>query len=738
MKCASVALVVAAAVVFTAIAGGSVPKGLHGLAAVSDERAYVPREVLVSFRRQPSPGELRASMVDIEALKITPKAVPNLYVAELADTTTVPEAVAELKQHPDVRYAEPNYIYRLAATPNDPLYGQLWGLNQASDHDIDAPEAWDVETGDPNVIVAVVDSGVAYEHPDLILNRWVNDDPSGGGDNDANGFPDDTHGWDFVQNDNTPYDYNGHGTHVAGTISGRGNNAIGVTGVNWDTTIMPLRAGNENGGLTNTAIASAFNYACNNGAHVVNGSFGGGAISQTIYNAIASCPGMLFVFAAGNGGVDGVGDDNDVTPQYPCAYDRTTSAGPALANIVCVAATDTNDALTDFSNFGASSVHLAAPGDEILSTWPAYSPVFSDGFTTDIAGRWAASGTGTAWTRTNERSASATFSLTDSVGANYQANSLSAISMIAPANLSGKFGCVLDYNMRLATEFDFDFLDIQTSTTGADGSYSTNGSWTGFTTNGEFFGFTTPITNRDGGQVYVRFLLDSDADTNFDGAHIDDVVVACLNSGGADYNTISGTSMATPHVAGVAALYLARNPTLRNRVAASVAAVKAALLTSVDPIPALAGKTVTGGRLERGSHPGRRISSISRAAASRAAASRAATTAAAGTSAAAGTAAAAEPHGRPLRRPERQGQDSSQGEGDAQEEPLRRGQDQASLQREGQEGPRDRAEQASRRAPRAQHQGQPDSQQGREEEVASAKAAGVVVETGARRGSSRR
>jgi hypothetical protein len=127
VKCACVALVVAAAVVFTAIAGGSVPKGLHGLAAVSDERAYVPREVLVSFRRQPSPGELRASMVDIEALRITPKAVPNLYVAELADTTTVPEAVAELKQHPDVRYAEPNYIYRLAATPNDPLYGQLWG-----------------------------------------------------------------------------------------------------------------------------------------------------------------------------------------------------------------------------------------------------------------------------------------------------------------------------------------------------------------------------------------------------------------------------------------------------------------------------------------------------------------------------------------------------------------------------------------------------------------------------------
>jgi subtilisin family serine protease len=154
-----------------------------------------------------------------------------------------------------VFYAEPNWIYHTSALPNDPYFAALWGLNQASDADIDAPEAWDLTTGSSSVIVAVVDSGVAYDHPDIAPNRWVNDDPPGGGDNDRNGFLEDTYGWDFVDGDNGPLDENGHGTHVAGTIGARGNNGIGVSGVNWNVSLMPVRAANAWGRLEDADIA---------------------------------------------------------------------------------------------------------------------------------------------------------------------------------------------------------------------------------------------------------------------------------------------------------------------------------------------------------------------------------------------------------------------------------------------------------------------------------------------------
>jgi subtilisin family serine protease len=138
--------------------------------------------------------------------------------------------------------------------------------------------------------VAVIDTGVAYRHPDLAENIWTNDDPPGGGDDDGNGKVDDTHGWDFVGNDATPLDYNGHGTLVAGTIGAQGNNGLGVVGVNWEVTIMPLRAGDAKGNLTSAAVASAVAYACANGADVVNGSFASPSFSQTVADAITSAP----------------------------------------------------------------------------------------------------------------------------------------------------------------------------------------------------------------------------------------------------------------------------------------------------------------------------------------------------------------------------------------------------------------------------------------------------------------
>jgi Subtilase family/PASTA domain len=283
-----------------------------------------------------------------------------------------PSVAAALEDEPEVRYVEEDRIYPLAATPNDPDFGQMWGLHAApDDDDIDAPEAWDLTTGTSGVVVAVIDTGVAYAHPDLSQNMWTNSaETVNGADDDGNGLVDDIRGWDFFDFDNDPDDFDEHGTHVAGTIGARGNNGVGVVGINWQVKLMALRAGDQIG-LPLSAIVDSIDYACSKGARVVNGSFGGPGFSQAMVDAINACPGTLFVFAAGNGGSDQIGDNNDSSPIYPCNY--------ASANIVCVAATTRGDVLASFSNYGPTSVDLAAPGVNILSTKPGGSYQFGDG-----------------------------------------------------------------------------------------------------------------------------------------------------------------------------------------------------------------------------------------------------------------------------------------------------------------------------------------------------------------------
>ena len=271
-------------------AGTPAPAGLerHGAGAGSPE--YVPGEVIVRFRAGTTTAARSSTLAATQGQFVQSLGLPGATLVRLADGVSVESAVAELESDPDVLYAEPNYIYKLSTVPNDPDFDLTWGLSQANDKDIDAPAAWTRTRGSANVIVAVIDSGIAYSHPDLAGNIWINDDPAGGGDNDGNGFVDDTRGWDFIQNDNTPLDFNGHGTHVAGTIGAVGNNARGVPGVNWDVSLMALRAADANGSLPNTAIVNAINYACANGADIVNGSFGGSGASLTVRDAILSAP----------------------------------------------------------------------------------------------------------------------------------------------------------------------------------------------------------------------------------------------------------------------------------------------------------------------------------------------------------------------------------------------------------------------------------------------------------------
>jgi subtilisin family serine protease len=257
--------------------------------------------------------------------------------------------------------------------PNDPSFGRLWGLDNNGQSgglagaDIDATRAWDVTTGSRSVVVAVIDTGVDYRHTDLAANVWRNPgEVAGNGvDDDRNGFIDDVHGWDFANGDGDPLDDEGHGTHVAGTIGAVGNNGVGVTGVNWAVSIMALKfLGSDGSGSTSDAIA-AINYATRMrrdfGVNVVatNNSWGGGGSSAALRRAIQAGgdAGILFVAAAGNEGVN-----NDVTPSYP-ANDTSTA-------VIAVAATDRSNRLASFSNYGATSVDIAAPGAAIYSTVP--------------------------------------------------------------------------------------------------------------------------------------------------------------------------------------------------------------------------------------------------------------------------------------------------------------------------------------------------------------------------------
>lgn len=286
--------------------------------------------------------------------------VQGLTFAAVSEGQDPNVALQTLQANAAVEYAEPNYIVTAFATPNDPNLARQYHLTQSSDVDIDATEAWDLQTG-TDIVVAVIDTGVDYNHPDLRNNIWTNSgEVAGNGrDDDGNGFIDDVQGWDFVNNDNSPLDDSQHGTHVAGIIAAEGNNGTGGSGVNWKARIMPLKFMGANGSGSTAAAIRAIQYAVANGARVSNNSWGGGATSQALRDAIAAANarGHIFVAAAGNDG-----RNNDTSPTYPASYD--------LPNVISVAASTASDGLATFSNFGARAVHVAAPGQSIFSTVP--------------------------------------------------------------------------------------------------------------------------------------------------------------------------------------------------------------------------------------------------------------------------------------------------------------------------------------------------------------------------------
>jgi subtilisin family serine protease/subtilisin-like proprotein convertase family protein len=264
-------------------------------------------------------------------------------------------------------YVEPDYIYHASATPTDAAFtdGRLWGLRNTgqsggvSGADIEAVAAWDQTTGASNVIVAIIDTGVRYTHQDLVANIWTNPNEIAGNniDDDHNGYVDDVHGINAITNSGNPMDDNSHGTHCAGTIGGIANNSGATVGVAWNVKIMGLKFLDSSGsGATSNAI-KCIDYAISKGVRIMSNSWGGGGYSQALYDAVerAKTAGSLFVVAAGNESAN-----NDSNPSYPASYTNS--------NIIAVAALDRGDLMASFSNYGATSVDLGAPGVSIFSS----------------------------------------------------------------------------------------------------------------------------------------------------------------------------------------------------------------------------------------------------------------------------------------------------------------------------------------------------------------------------------
>jgi len=356
---------------------------------------YVPNEVLVRFKEDTGKHIVQFGVDSVQGKILTylgneialvdwnPDVSsvrsflsdPYLLHIRVPEYIGTEQAVSLLLMNPNVEYAEKNMVLHLFVNPNDPHFSKLWGMNNTGqtggtvDADIDAPEAWNIFTGSPNVVVAVIDTGVNYNHEDLKANIWTNSGECGNGketdgvDNDGNGYRDDWRGWNFAYNNNNPMDDNSHGTHVAGTIGAAGNNGKGVAGISWTVKLMAIKIFDEGAyGSVSNAI-HAVDYATENGACISSNSYGWAyndpdlvANKTAYYNAInrAKNKGKLFIAAAGNYQGNTQWYDNDKKAVYPSCYD--------LDNIVSVLSTDHNDILSSFSHYGKTTVDIGAPG----------------------------------------------------------------------------------------------------------------------------------------------------------------------------------------------------------------------------------------------------------------------------------------------------------------------------------------------------------------------------------------
>lgn len=580
----------------------------------------VANRIVVEFKQDASSTERAAGRADAQTSLVRTLGRTRFQLVRPQPGQSVADALAALRRDPNVKTAQQDGYSTLNATTNDPFFDQLWGLQNTglgvdgfvgavAGDDVNALAAWDRTRGTPSTVIADIDSGYRYDAPDLAPVAWTNpgEIPGNGIDDDGNGFVDDVHGYDFVgasadspSSDSDPTDDNlvsgGHGVHTAGTMGAAGNNGIGISGVAQNVRIMALRVCADSPSNNDQALCpfssqiAAINYAGLMRARAANMSLGGTTFSTAVLDALASNPGTLYVISAGNDA-----ESNDAVPHYPCNYDPSTSGIPgAVDNVVCVAATDQADRLASFSDWGATSVDLGAPGTEIYSTYPERDDLISQDFeTNDFASTWSNTG-GLGLQRAAAGDGPLTsFGMTDSPGAAPAASTQYDETMTTGVAIpAGTGSCQLSGLRRIERgsggSFFYEVLSDGSSVFFNDTAADTSGTgMRGF--------ITVPITGLAGTTVRLHFDFTSGSSpASTDGLWLDDLKLTCYAplSTPPAYAFLQGTSMAAPQVTGAAGLLFSLKPS------ATVTEVKSAILSSVDPDPALAGITTSGGRLD--------------------------------------------------------------------------------------------------------------------------------------------
>lgn len=583
---------------------------------VIDNQPYVPNEIIVKFRKNKinldstfSPSsQIRKKIFEwtngFQTQKTLKKA--NLLLLKIKEGEQIDEVIEKLKADPSVEYAEPNYYRKLYSLSIDDTYkNDLWGLNNfgqttttdtggtwvgTSGADIDMERAWNLSTGTTEIIVAIIDSGVAYNHPDLIYSMW---DGSNCKDEAGAFLGGCLHGYDYEDNDINPLPTDSsHGTHVAGTIAAERNNNLGIAGVGPKIKIMALKIGfgpNWDG----FSEIKAIDFAIQNGAKVINASYGGAGYSTAQKEAIErfQAAGGIFVAAAGNDA-----ENNDSTSSYPSNY--------LVDNIIAVAATDQNDALATFSNYGGTSVDLGAPGSDIFSTVADSALVDYDfdnidngslppTWTSDLGSSWGVYDTGITGVG-GLLYGDLNYPYIEGVNSVVTSNTID-LSLAPSALFEFWVGCDTEYT---DPSLGGDYLALEVSDNGT--TFSELMRWN------EYSLFTEYFDNYGKAELAIntqfltssfkyrfRWVTDTDGDTGAgDGCWIDDLKLTAFSDGSDEkYAIYDGTSMATPHVAGLAGYLWSTKPT------ATASEIKANILDNGDTLPSLQGKTVTGKRI---------------------------------------------------------------------------------------------------------------------------------------------